>query len=145
MCLISRTNEPLIATEEIKIYKKCRLFEDNKLHSYFTLFTGKYHYSKVEEARIFPELTDGSITWCDGCYIIREGLHGVLNPDDLIPSCLSSFNRFSNETIVITEWIIPIGIKYYLDIDNKGIVAEKIMFSKLLTSTELEKNIIWKE
>lgn len=76
MCLISRTNEPLIATEEIKIYKKCRLYENNKLHSYFNLFTGQYHYSKVEEAIISPDQVMTQLVGLKDATVFMKGYMG---------------------------------------------------------------------
>lgn len=144
MCLVSKTDEPFIATEEIKIYKKCRLLGNNELRSHFSWATNNHHYSKIEEAIISPIKIEGPKSRANGWFIIKAGLHGMLKSDDVRSNYFGIFNRFSNEIPILTEWIIPIGAKYYLDEDEKGIVSEKIIFSKVMTNIK-EVEINWKK
>ena len=122
MCLVTKQKEPSIAEEDIIIYKKC-LINKNKL---IALHIEKYHYSKIETAKFSQNVCIGVGS------VIREGLHGWIDLDN-------------NAN---TEWIIPKGTKYYVDVDNsKHVVAEKIVFSKFIRDFDRisEKNIIWKK
>lgn len=154
MCLVIESLEPLIATEEIKVYKKCKLMPNNEIFSYFGWNNNNYRYGKIEEAVICPEpsINYPSLTAANypdlskkPLFVISEGLHGKLSLDHLKldPNDNISFNGIRR--VVVTEWIIPIGTKYYAGNPTyKNVASEKLIFSKFITEVEEDK-ILWRK
>ena len=110
MCLYTDQKKPLIATEDIIVYKECIITKNGGLRAAYV----QHRYSKVETAplRIVKECEDANFE-----HKISSGLHA----------------RIYQNSITNTSWIVPKGAKYYLG-KNSDIASNKLIFKEFTTN-----------
>lgn len=117
MCLYSKTNIPMIAKKDIKVYKI--LYKINKKfltpYKFFRMEEG-YHYIQTgKKFKVF-------LNWGMYLYRIEKGLHAY--------TTLKEARRNLFEYSVIVEMIVPKGSEYFIDKINKEICSDNLIWYK---------------
>lgn len=125
MCWISYNNNPIIAKEDITVYKYLKKKEILFfILKYYSPFVGNFPYKKdkLYDLGEIPYKKRGS----DGKYVyIREiGFHSYLNKPD-IPYYILPSNA------VLTKCIVPKGATYYVN-EKSEVVSNQIIFKRVL-------------
>ena len=120
MCLIAKTNTPLIAKEDIVCYKylirPCFLYRTPiwyaKVHPFLWKLFDKPFKAKGRE----------EITSCENCYRIEGGfIHSYQHQD---------INYLPVNNLIQFKCIIPKGTEYFEDVNNNEYASKQIKFIK---------------
>lgn len=117
MCLITKQQAPLIASEDMIVYKAAIQIKPNLVSSYFRGFyyiLGELVVAKIgEKAGVNKDL-------------ILEGLHSFLSINALLDYMAPSYENFDR---YIFEATIPKGAEYYIG-DKGDVVSNQLIINK---------------
>ena len=118
--------EPLVAEEDIHIFKVLHVRPNARVETPYTLYPVKFDKKNrcILEAELNPQWFARGVT------VVREGIHGYVNRFAADKEALI-LNRGTSMTCPTSVYqaIIPRGTKYYIG-DNEDIVAEKMVIIK---------------
>lgn len=117
MCLFTFQKHPIIAQEDIIVYKKCHI-SGGKLMAFHRF---NYHYAKKERVKLGSPKPH---YWVEGELEIHRGLH-------------ANVMRISNHN---TKWIIPKGSKIYYSSYGNEIVSNRMDFVEFVGVDSSWKN-----
>lgn len=112
MCLVTSQSKPLIAKEDIVVYK-CLFKQETTLLSPYMEFEYKL--------RTLYEVSLGVII-CNDTTVVREGFHAYYTKKHAL-------HKWTNE---VYKCIVPKGSKYYLSKKFGEIVSDKLIIKRKL-------------
>ena len=123
MCFYIDPNnpEPLITEKEIKVYKML-----NAVNKKNKILTGWSPFKEFEWYK--DRVCDAKFSY-DGCDIIEKGFHAYYDFKKAKENVIQNTQKHFLPNFYICEFIIPKGVKYYIDSLFGEIVCERIFWT----------------